>query len=261
VHRLFHQQTPTVVLLLFLVSLSVANFAQSPPPDRITIRPKRVVIIRRGPFARQYTERLRAVVTYPLVSGNIDPKVLAKVRATLSLKNVFGSSLQEYRTDNWLDELSYVVDYNENHILDITFTQNGTAAYPDSQYKHFALNLKTGEVLRARDVFAEDKLAQLTNLVDSALQKEVSELKQVVKDDATLDADGKQNLIDALELQKFELNNLDDFSVSSKGIVFLYDAGFPHVIEALQPEGRYLFPYSDLASFIRPDGVLGQFVK
>jgi hypothetical protein len=70
------------------------------------------------------------------------------VQSILQIKNVFDSSVSEYRQDNWLEEFGYEVNYNKNHILDITFSQSGSGAYPDSQTKHFAINLMNGRVSR-----------------------------------------------------------------------------------------------------------------
>ena len=48
----------------------------------------------------------------------------ARVRSVFDFKNIFDSSLF-YRGDTWLTEFSYVVNYNKNYLLDITFMQSG----------------------------------------------------------------------------------------------------------------------------------------
>ena len=63
------------------------------------------------------------------------------------------------------------------------------------------------------------------------------------------------------EVLKFTKENLDDFSVGTKGLTFLYDAGYPHAIQAFEPNGRYFFSYSQLKPYIKRDGLLGQFVE
>ena len=65
---------------------------------------------------------------------------------------------------------------------------------------------------------------------------------------------------EAQEPLKFTIENLDEFSVGAKGITFLYDAGYPHAIQAFEPIGEYFFSYSELKPFIRRDGLLGQFI-
>jgi hypothetical protein len=65
---------------------------------------------------------------------------------------------------------------------------------------------------------------------------------------------------EAGEVQEFKIENLDDCSVGARGITFLYDAGYPHAIQAFEPEGRYFFSYAELKPYIKRDGILGQFV-
>ena len=250
----------TIALLILVVCGGVAAQKQvitSVTDDSAAVFRKRVVLLRSPALARRFPEKKRAVVVYPVISGLRDPVVLRKVRALVAVKNIFDSSLEEYRQDAWLEEFDFKVNYNYHGILDLTFTQMGSGAYPDSQSKHMAISLSTGNLLKAADVFHADKLDELATLVNKKLQAEVAELIGEAKRDAYQDEDGKQNIIDALEQQKFEVQHLDDFSVGLTGVTFLYDAGFPHVIQALQPDGQYLFTYKELKPFIRSDGPLG----
>ena len=200
--------------------------------------------------------RKRATIRYPFVSGLPNPIILRKVRSLLHYENIFDTSLKEYREWNWLDEFDYVVNHNADYLLDVTFTQVGTAAYPDSQSKTIVINLKTGNVVKARDVFVEEKLPELARMVNEKLQTEAAEMIKA----ASGHEDGP-SIVEALKDLKFEVKNLDDLSISKDGVTFLYDVGFPHVHEAFEPEGRYLFSYSTLKPFIKPGGPLAQSVK
>ena len=113
-----------------------------------------MVLLRTGRMAKQFPHKKRAVVTYPVVSGLRDAEVLRRVRAPLDFKNIFDYSLKEYREDAWLSEFSYVVNHNGNSLLDITFMQSGSGAYPDDHEKHFLINLKDGSVVKASEAFA-----------------------------------------------------------------------------------------------------------
>ncbi len=116
------------------------------------------------------------------------------------------------------------------------------AAYPDEQSKHFLINLKNGNVIKAADAFDSAKLDQLAKLVDAKLQARTENTSSKRISRLTLKTWMQKAMQrEAYEVLKFEVQNLDDFSVSAKGITFLYDAGFPHVIKALEPEGRYFF--------------------
>ena len=227
--------------------------------NKATIIRKRIVIVRSVKFAKDFPDRKRATISYPFVTGLNDRVVLGKVRSLLSVDKVFETSLKEYRENNWLDVFDYVVNYNANNILDVTFTQSGMAAYPDSQSRTISIDLRTGNVLTAKDIFVAAKLAELARLVDARLQADTARVILAAKAERQLTE--ASSIVEALEEVKFEVRDLDDFSINKNGVTFLYEVGFPHVHRAFEPNGRYLFSYSDLKPFIKPAGPLGQFVK
>lgn len=258
----------SLVALVFLSLISFngaighTNAAQvTAANDRAVIQRRRTVLIRSGRIAKEFPHKKRAVVTYPVVSGLRDTVVLRRVRSLLDFKNIFDSSLKEYREDAWLEEFGYEVNHNGNSLLDITFRQSGSGAYPDDHEKHFLINLKDGRLVKASDAFAPDKLASLAAAVDRKLQQELRELAAEHAKDKDAGEEERESIKQAYENLKFQIANLDGFSVGRKGVTFLYDAGFPHVIQALEPAGRYVFTFAELKPYIKPDGPLGQFVR
>jgi hypothetical protein len=256
------------LILLFPLVLTFSAYTGKPasvsgslPQDRLIVQPRRIVLVRGAKLARQFPDRKTATVVYPVVSGLSDPAVLRRVRALLNFKNIFDYSLQEYREDSWLSEFSYTVNYNRNFLFDITFNQSGMAAYPDEQSKHFLINLKDGRIVKAADVFLVDKSGALAGLVDRKLQAELRKMTTQVKQTSELEPPESESIVEALEQMKFGPENLEDFSVSTRGITFLYDAGLPHVIQAFEPEGRYFFSYSELTPYLNRAGPLGQFMR
>ena len=243
-------------LIFFLLLAPCSNGQIARSDDRAIVTPKKVLIVRRGALPGKRT----ATVTYPVISGLKDPKVLRRVQSILQVKNAFDTSLEEYRQDTWLSEFTFKVNHNKNYILDITFTQDGSGAYPDTHTKHIAINLKTGSLIRASDVFEEARLQSLAAMVNRKLQ---NELQQILKENSGPGSDAEETRIikESQEVLEFKLGNLDDFLVGTKGLTFLYDAGYPHAIQAFEPNGRYFFPYSELKPYIKRDGLLGQFVE
>lgn len=254
-----------LLTLLVLLLLVPSTYSQPKPrattglDDRVIVTPRKVVIVRRGAIAKQFPERRRATLVYPIISGLKDAQVLRRVQSLLTIKNAFDSTLEEYRTEVWLEEASYEVNYNRNYILDITFTQSGVGAYPDTGTKHFAISLKNGSVIKARDVFLNDKLESLTALVNRRLQAELK--RNLDEISSSSDPEDAKTVKEMQEALQFTLENLDEFTVGAKGITFMYDAGYPHAIQALEPDGNFFFSYSELKPFIKPAGLLGQFVK
>lgn len=254
------------LLSLLLLFLAVPNNFSQPTPagqaarsDRVIVKPRTIVIVRSGKLARDFPEKRRATIRFPMISGLGDTSVLRRVQAILQIKNVFDTSVAEYREDNWLEEFDYKVNYNKNYLLDVTFSQSGSGAYPDSQTKHFAINLKNGTVIKASDAFVSNKLNPLAGLVGAKFR---AELAQILKDLAESKSDPEDIRIakEAQEALEFKLSDIDDFSISDKGVTFLFDAGYPHAIQAFEPEGRYFFSYEELKSYIKRDGPLGQFI-
>jgi len=248
--------------LLFIFSVNPARLAAVPPApsgDSVVIAKKKVVLVRTGEIAKNFPERKRAIVSYPVVTGGLSPAVLRKVRALLQVKNIFDTSLEEYRSDSWLEEFDYEVNYNRNYILDITFTQTGTAAYPDTHTKHLAINLKTGNLIKARDVFKPASLKTLAGMVDRKLQDEIRKTQAENSND--MSQDERESMKEMYSNLRFGVEHLDEFSINDKGITFLYDAGFPHVVQALEPVGEYFFSYAELGSHIKQEGLLGRFIQ
>ncbi len=91
-----------------------------------------------------------------MITGLKNREALRRVRSILQLKNIFGSSLDDYRKDYWLEKFTYQVSYNRNYLLDITFKQSGMGAYPDSQSKHFIIELRNGNILKTSQAFLGD---------------------------------------------------------------------------------------------------------
>ncbi len=173
------------------------------------------------------------------------------------MKNAFGSDIAEYRREAGLLSFDYQVNYNKNYLLDIKFTDETQGAYPETHTKHFLISLKGGKVIRAADAFNSESLPALARLADRKLKDEVKELLQANEEDKSSDADQKSMVRDQLSELKFDVKNLDEFSVSDKGVTFLYDAGLPHSIRALQPAGEYFFSYAKLLPYIKRNGPLG----
>ena len=248
-----------LALLLSLAPLGIAERATASAPadslPRVAIQNRRIVIVRKGKFVKDFPSRRRAIINYPVIVGPRNSEVVRKLRALFEFKNIFETTLAEYREDTWLDEFGYKVNYNRNYLLDITFSQSGIGAYPDTHEKHFIINLRNGEVIRAADAFNESSLNEMAERVDKKLQ---AEIKQIQSENAEARDEGSRVLFDPL---KFTAENLNEFSVSDKGITFLYDAGFPHAVQAWQPVGRYFFSYAELKPFIKRDGPLGMFVR
>lgn len=234
--------------LFLVIAFSPAAFAQS-----IIIKPKKVTYTRPKPID-EYKKSF--VVIYPKVKAST-LALSKKIENAISYEKAANISIKDEMGENqWLEIASYKVDYNKNGILEITLSAEGMAAYPSSFDATVVVDLRTGNRDRAVDVFTN--LAALAAKGRKAQQAEIKKANaDYKKNPETADYDASMYFDEA----KFAIKELDDFAFSDKGVTFIYDYGFAHVVEALQPEGRYFFTWAEMKPFIKSGGLFGKFVR
>lgn len=248
---------------IWLVLLAVAFSASTAFSQSVVITPKKTVYTRKGKVSLK--EKRTFVVTYPIVSGAMNAATKKKLENTLSYWRIFETTLAESMRGEWLTELSYKVNYNKFGILDISLTQEGVGAYPDSQTKNLVIDLKTAAQVKFENVFNAYSRADFAVKVNQKLD---AEKRAIIKNiEAGKFSDGKNNreaddwIKERLQELEFKAENFDEFSVNDQGVTILFDAGFPHVIESAQPVGRYFFPWTAIRRYIKPAGLLGRFIR
>lgn len=243
---------------MLFFALITAIFAQS-----IKITPKKVVYTRKLPNISKYKRNFE--ITYPVITGSMPQAAKQKLEKAINYWRVFETSLKDSMEDTYLSSLDYKVNYNKNGILDVSLVQEGAAAYPSTQIVNLVIDLKTGEQVKFNDVFKESSLVRLAQSVNKKLDAEKAKIIRNIKAGKYNDGEGtedeKANDVQMIRELKFTAENFNEFSVSDNGITILYDADFPHVIQAIQPEGRYFFTRAQIKPFIKPAGLLGKFVR
>ena len=235
------------VAVFFVLAFSAVTFSQT-----VVLTPKKEIYKRPKPLSQG---KKSFSVIRPKVKG-LNPAMAKKIETSISYEKNFDFSVKDEISEyQWLEEASYAVDYNKNGILGLTITVIGSGAYPSESSKPVVVNLKTGEKVLARDVFV--KLSELAAIGKQTQQAEIKKgIVEIKKENPD-----EENPAALFENADFTVENLDKFSVGDKGITFWYDYGFPHVIQAWQPEGRYFFSWTQLKPFIKREGLLGQFVR
>lgn len=245
-------------LCLMFLTLSI-GYSQT-----VQFAPKKTVYTRKGKDVPK--EKRTFVVTYPLFNGAIPIAARKNLEKTISYWRVFETTLLENTGDNhWLSEMSYQINYNKNGILDIALTQEGVGAYPDSSTVELIVDLKTGEQVKFTDAFKKESLTAFAKMVDVKLKAEAKEVVGRIDKGEFGDVKEEKEANDSVKEQlnnlEFTTESFNEYSISDQGVTILYDAGFPHVIQAAQPDGRYFFTWEQVKPFIRRDGLLGKFVR
>jgi len=234
------------LLNLSLFLLCISAFGQS-----VVVKPRTVTYKRPKPFS-EYKKTFK--VTYPKVSG-LSAALDKKIESSISYEKAADLNIKDELGEiQWVEEATYKVNYNKNGILDITLSVSGSGAYPSEYDRTVVVDLATGNRLHPADVFVN-----LGGLAAKCRRIQQAEIKRSL-------ADIKKNEPDAEDPgslfaeAKFTTENLKEFTVNDHGVAFLYDYGFPHVLEALQPEGRYFIPWSEMKPYIKPGSLLARFV-
>lgn len=239
----------TVLLTVLIVAFSYVNYAQT-----VKITPKKTVY-KRTP-QEGFEHKNTFTITYPKISG-LSAALNKKIENAVSYERVFDFTVKEEINEIfWLYEATYEVDYNKNGILSIALTIDGSGAYPSQSTKHIVVNLKNGNSVKATDVFI--KLPELVRFADKSLQKRIKQAITEMRKDSAEDAETMKEMLAG---KKFDAESLEFFSVNDKGVTFYYDYGFPHVVQALEPENKFFFAYKELKPFIKSNSLLAAFVR
>jgi hypothetical protein len=234
--------------LLFLVLFSSAAFSQS-----VVVTTKKTIYTRRKPladFKKTFT------INYPKIKA-ANAALSRKIEAALSYEKNFEFTLQEEMGEvQWLEEADYEVVYNKNGILTVNLFITGSGAYPDSSNKTVVVNLKTGNKLKASDVFTN--FNGLIAKISEMQQAEIKEGIEEIKKDPDFAGENPQELFTDAD---FKAGNLEGFSVNDDGVTFSYDYGFAHAIQAVEPNGKYFLDWAQLKPYIKPAGLLARFTR
>ena len=244
-----------LVALVLLFAFTVAAMAQA-----VTVRPRKVVYKRSDKSVPDFKRTFE--VRYPVFSGRFAPSALRGLKSGTDYWRVFDTTLADnLKGDHWLSSFDYLVKYNKHGILDILLIMEGVGAYPDMSKRDFVFDLRTGKKLELKDLFETRRLANMRDLIRLKMRSQETGLEGEIKEE--LDGRRKSEIAaEALPLpHRLELKDLDGFSVSDRGVTFIYDYGYPHAFQGLEPSGEFYLSYRELKPFIRTDGLLARFVR
>ena len=150
--------------------------------------------------------------------------------------------------------VNYELALAKDDLIAIQFTvssYSAGAAHPNSYTEVVNFDLKNGKLLKLADLFLPGSkyLETLSNFCIQELKKQA----KTQGDYAAMDDDWIKRGAGA------ELTNYDNWTITKKGLGITFD---PYQVAAYAAGPQnVLVPYSALKEIIKPEGVLGQFVK
>lgn len=230
---------------LLLTAFSFNAFAQ------VTVSSNKVVYQRKGADLPEWKKEFE--VNYPVFSGNIGDDVKRRLEQTFSYWRVFETSLGAETSDQWLYSLDYKVNYNQQGILELELFRSGVGAYPTVYNATIVADLDTGNQIKIVDAF-QNRIGLLT-MIDDA---QATEMAVAVKKSEEGEAEYLRGKFKETHKASDEVK---EFSVSDRGVTFIFEYDFPHASKASQPEGRYLILWDRLKPFLREYGKLATIGK
>lgn len=228
----------------------------------VIVKPRKVVYKRAGKRVDKWKRTFE--VRYPVFSGSLTPRALRNLRSGTDYWRNFETNLSENLRgeETWLERLDYLVKYNKQNIFDIWLIMEGSGAYPDGSTKYLVFDLRTGRKLTIPDLFSSAAMPKMLLKIRDAMRKNETEaFKENPETREALEQYRESEPEFHPPVDKIQYKDLEGFSISDTGVTFMYDYGFPHVIEALEPSNEIFLPYSELKPFIRTDGLLARFVR
>lgn len=233
-----------LLLVTIFTAFSMTSLAQ------VTVTSQRVKYERKGADVSEWKKTFE--VNYPKFSGIEDKDTLRKLEETFSYWRVFNTSLQEETDYQWLGGLDFKVTYNKNGIIELAFNRWGSGAYPSEETRTIVADISSGTRIEMTDVF-KNRIGLLTE-IDKMQQLEIAAAKGENKEENDTDGGEFDNVEKASD-------QVREFSVGDLGVTFLYDYGFPHVIKALEPAGKFFFSWAELKPFMKEYGGLYEAAK
>jgi hypothetical protein len=225
-----------------IVTLAIHGLSQS-----VVVTGKKVTYTRPKPFMEF---KKTFTINHPQVRA-ATPALSRKIESAISYEKAIPLNIEEEMDEyQWLEDADFEVVYNKDGALAVNLSIEGSAAYPSGSTKTVVVDTGTGSRVRPADVFVN--LKGLAAMVRREQKKEIAaSIKELRKEN---EANPESLFADA----NFKTANLDWFSISDKGVTFVYDYGFPHVIQALQPDGQFTFTWRQLRPYLKRGGLLSR---
>ena len=204
-------------------------------------------------------------VEYPQLMGLLNPNLekfnheanrVASHEVSEFKKNITGDTKSgEGASDAGSSlDMGYTIAFASDDVISIQFdvgTYYTGAAHPNSNSEVLNFDVKNGKVLKLADLFKPG--SKYLEVLSSYAIKDLKKQSKAQGADAILDDESIQNGASASE------KNYGSWTVAKKGLAITFDA-YQVGPYAAGPQ-NVTVPYSALKDIIKPEGVLGPFVK
>ena len=208
------------------------------------------------------TANTDSTAVVPVAEGCNDPAVMEKIKKATSFEMTSGLEPQEAaewlssneRPKFGLEGYGLNTLYDEHCVSSYRVTLEWMGAYPSTQHVFLNFDKRTGDALPIGAIVDPAKINALVAKCDQQLQANIVSNKESRKNEPEeiqiLNEKFSENP------PKFTAEHLNTYFIEGDEIVFVYPFDFPHVIQALEPDGYIRLKKAEFNSFIHKDGPL-----
>jgi hypothetical protein len=252
----------TFRILLSVAALLASAAAVAAQADRLNVTSRKVKYSRTGRGLSEYKRSFE--VNYPVLSGGPSAAARTKIVNAISYWRVFETTLAANRSgrETWLDSFDHEIVHNKDNIFAIRLIEEGSAAYPDGAVRNLVFDIRTGTRLTIADLFQPSEMQSLLVKVRARLQEnEDAAIAETPETREILDQERESFPDIHRKPSEITFKDIKDFFVTDAGVTFVYEYGFAHVVQALEPSGHIELSFAELRPFIRQDGLLARYVR
>jgi hypothetical protein len=194
-------------------------------------------------------------VTYklPEITSLTPDWIATRITGTASALAFSGRSLSdavaEFQPNGLgVTSVTFDVPFNDNQLLNLILRTETEQAYPD-HFEHYALfDLRNGKRLQADDLWARPTKAKLVALLQRKLNRNITE---ALRDPADESSGLTPELVPTIGKTTIDDETLASITIQKQGIVLTHEFGFPHAVEASEPDGTLKLSWAELRPFRR----------
>jgi hypothetical protein len=206
----------------------------------------------------------------PLITGKQPERILRKIRNALDLETALGHTIESlieqlHEKDDqgksvptfFHINIDYEEGYNANNILSFTYLEfNDRPGKYRTHHCPIVIDLKTGNVVKAEDLFRPNLTQALSRMVKLRFQKTLKAHVDEVKSEFPEVEDYYDWFKEALA----QASLIDSFTVNEQGVTFEYAYGMSPIYPEFDIE-TVTFSYEELKKYVNPKGILGRLVQ
>lgn len=183
-----------------------------------------------------------------LSAGNNNRALDSVLYENVSFYSVTGADITDIKAEfeelqSGLVEMEYVINYNQDGVFDVSYDLVYLGAHLSYDYVNRTIDLHNASRVHLVDMLDINKLQHFIDACNEKMKDNIAEAKKNVTEE-------DEDILSYYDGNQVEEKNLEDFSITSNGIVVYYDFHFPHFAKFHEPSSIIRFTWSEMEKYL-----------